>query len=264
MTRIETLTSPANPLLRQVRRAVQRSSLTADGFCIAESCHLLEEAVRSGCKIRAVLASESQRPELERRFGQLAGARAFTLPDELFRDLTATETSQGIVALVLPPAWRLNDLFPKEPLVVVLDGLQDPGNAGAVLRAAEAFGATGTLFLKGTVSPFNPKAVRASAGSLFRTPLVTGLTASEARALLERRGLRLFAATPSGGVEPSGADLTTACAFVIGSEARGVSEELGENAEGIHIPTAGVESLNAAMAAGILLYEARRQRSRNR
>ncbi len=264
MTRIETLTSPANPLLRRIRRAVQRSSLTSDGFCIAESYHLLEEAVRSGCEIRAVLASESQRRELEHWAGRLAGTRYFAVPDELFRDLAATENSQGIMALVLPPAWGLDDLLPKAPLVVVLDGLQDPGNAGAILRAAEAFGATGTLFLKGTVSPFNPKAVRASAGSLFRTPLAAGLTASEARALLEQRGVRLFAAMPSAGPEAGSADLTSACAVVIGSEAHGISRELADAAEAVHIPTTGVESLNAAVAAGILLYEARRQRSQYR
>jgi TrmH family RNA methyltransferase len=146
-----------------------------------------------------------------------------------------------------------------------LDGLQDPGNTGAIVRAAEAFGATGAIFLKGTVSPYNPKAVRASAGSLFRLPVLHGMDAECARRALAENCVRLFAAVPA---HPSGsarligdADLTSGCALIIGNEARGVSPELRSVAEQVSIPTVGVESLNAAMAAGILLYEARRQRT---
>jgi TrmH family RNA methyltransferase len=144
--------------------------------------------------------------------------------------------------------------------VVVLDGLQDPGNAGAILRAAEAFGATGVLGLKGTVNPYNPKAVRASAGSVFRVPLVWGIEASEALATLQQQRLDLYAAVPSARRLLSEADLRRGCAFIIGSEGRGVSEALRAASTELRIPTSGVESLNAAVAAAILLYEARRQR----
>src|SRR6202035_4126314 len=91
-----------------------------------------------------------------------------------FRDLSSTETPQGVIALVRPPAWTLDQILSGCALVVVLDGVQDPGNAGAILRAAEAFGATGAVFLKGTVNPYNPKCLRGSAGSVFRLPLVLG------------------------------------------------------------------------------------------
>jgi TrmH family RNA methyltransferase len=137
---------------------------------------------------------------------------------------------------------------------------QDPGNAGAVVRAAEAFGATGLMFLKGTVSPHNPKTVRASAGSIFRVPLVSGLDETLARAALEQRRLDIYAAMPAGKRDLGDCDLTRPCALIIGSEGRGVSERLRSAALDLRIPVAGVESLNAAMAAGILLYEARRQR----
>ena len=147
----------------------------------------------------------------------------------------------------------------------MLDGLQDPGNAGTIARAAEAFGATGIMFLKGTVSPFNPKALRAAAGSLFRVPFAYGLDSALARAALQQNKLDIYAGVPSSSRLPSKplgeVDFSRRCAIVVGNEARGVSPQLRSTAIDISIPTSGVESLNAAVAAGILLYEARRQRS---
>jgi len=143
--------------------------------------------------------------------------------------------------------------------------LQDPGNAGTIARAAEAFGATGIMFLKGTVSPFNPKALRAAAGSLFRVPFAYGLDSALARAALQQNKLDVYAGVPSNSSQPSKplgeVDFTRRCAIVVGNEARGVSPQLRSAAIDISIPTSGVESLNAAVAAAILLYEARRQRS---
>jgi TrmH family RNA methyltransferase len=157
--------------------------------------------------------------------------------------------------------WTLEQVIGGDALVVVLDGVQDPGNAGAILRVAEAFGATGAIFLKGTVNPYNPKCLRGSAGSAFRVPLVAGV---EPQAFLERVPLTLYAAMPRAQKVLSEAGLASPCAIIIGSEAHGVNPEIAARAEGVRIPTAGVESLNAAVAAGILLYEARRQRGLNR
>jgi TrmH family RNA methyltransferase len=257
------LTSPANPLLKEVRRAVARGARTREGYCIAETFHLLDEALRSGCAIDAVLAAEAARPAVEDRLRRRRETRLVVLADALFRSLSDTETAQGVMALVRPPEWELEQLFAGQPLVVVLDRVQDPGNAGAIVRAAEAFGATGMMFLKGTVSPYNPKAVRASAGSVFRVPLVAGIEAGAARASIEGHGLEVYAAAPSGAKDLGEASLTRGCAFVIGSEGRGVSSEWSAGATGLRIPTSGVESLNAATAAAILLYEARRQRTRS-
>jgi TrmH family RNA methyltransferase len=260
MTRPQILTSPSNPLLKEVRRAIARGSTTQDGYCLAESFHLLDEALRSECEIKAVLAAAAALPAVEERMRGLAGPRVFVLDDRLFQTVSGTEATQGVLALVRPPAWNLEDLFRGRPLVVVLEGVQDPGNAGAIIRAAEAFGATGLIFLKGTVSPYSPKTVRASAGSVFRMPLVAGLDDTRARAALEQHRLDVYAAVPSGQRDLAGVDLTRPCALIIGSEGRGVTDRLRAGAADLRIPTTGVESLNAAMAAGILLYEARRQR----
>jgi TrmH family RNA methyltransferase len=259
---VESITSAANPLLKDVRRAISRGGLTRQGWCIAETFHLLEEAVRSGCEVKTVLAAESARDAVEAHATRM---RIALLPDALFQSISDTEAAQGVMALVEPPAWGIEELVHGNALVVILDGLQDPGNAGAIVRAAEAFGATGAIFLKGTVSPHNPKTLRASAGSLFRLPVLHGMDAECARHALTENRVRLFAAVPAhanGSARMLGnADLTAGCGLIIGNEARGVSLEWRSAAEQLSIPTVGVESLNAAVAAGILLYEARRQRT---
>jgi TrmH family RNA methyltransferase len=259
------LTSPANPLLKDVRRALARGGLTEQGYLVAETFHLLEEALRSDLDIKVVLTAESVHSAVRDHVRRLPTIRLAVVDDAVFRKLADTESSQGVITLAAPPVWKLEQTLRGQSLVVVLDGLQDPGNAGAIVRAAEAFGATGVLFTKGTVSPFNPKTLRASAGSLFRVPFVYGLDAVLARAALQQRQIAVYACLPYSGTSRTGgaalSDLRGKCALVIGSEAHGVSEPLRCEAMGLSIPTVGVESLNAAVAAGILLYEAQRQRS---
>jgi len=257
---MQTLTSARNPMLKEVRKAILRGGATADGFALAESFHLLEEALRSDCEIGAVFAAESVKSAVERHVGGLKKIRVVVLPDELFQDISATETSQGVMALVRPPAWTLDQLFRGRSLIVILDGLQDPGNAGTVVRASEAFGATGVVFLKGTVNPYNPKCLRASAGSIFRVPLVATMDERLLVAAVEQRKVEMFALSPRGALELGECNLSRKCAIIVGSEGRGVSDRLRGKAVDVRIPTVGVESLNAALAAGIALYVARKQR----
>ncbi len=255
-----TLTSPRNPLLKEVRKAILRGTTTEQGFAVAESFHLLEEALRSDCEIGAVFAAESVRSAVEAHVRGLKKLQVTVLSDDLFQSISATESSQGVVALVRAPRWTVEQVFRGQSLTVILDGIQDPGNAGAILRAAEAFGASGVAFLKGTVSPYNPKCLRASAGSVFRVPLAPAMDPHLLLAAIEQRKLDLFALMPNGTLELSETNFKRKCAIIIGSEGRGVSERLRAKAMDVRIPTAGVESLNAALAAGIALYVARKQR----
>lgn len=257
----ETLLSDKSPLLKEVRRAAARGSLTPDGFAVAEGFHLLEEALRSRCEIRVVIAAEPVRNTVAAHVRGLKRTRVVSVSEAVFAGVASTETPQGVIALVKPPTWTLDHLVRGRPLVLVLDGVQDPGNAGAMVRAAEAFGATGAAFLKGSVSPYNPKCLRASAGSMFRLPVVAALEEGLLAAALEQKRVALFAAVPRGGKLAGETDLTGNCAIVIGAEGRGVSSRLQRKAVGVRIPTSGVESLNAALAAGVLLYEASRQRA---
>ncbi len=242
--------SDKNPLVKQIRRAVSRGSLTEDGYAVAEGVHLLEEALAAKCEIGAVIVAESARVHYP---------DARVVSDRTFRELASTETPQGVIALVRPPVSAWDQMTRgDDALMVVLDGVQDPGNAGAILRAAEAFGASGAVFLKGTVNPYNPKCVRGSAGSVFRVPLMASVEADE---ILGHTGIAWYAAMPRAQKLASEAGLAAPCGIIIGSEGHGVSPVLAGRATGLRIPTFGVESLNAAVAAGILLYEARRQRA---
>src|SRR5262249_55282262 len=200
------LTSPANPLLKDVRRAIARGGLTEKGELVAETFHLLDEALRSGIDIRVILTAESAEAAVRDRLRKLPAVRVAVVADAVFIKLADTESSQGVIVVATPPEWKLEQTLRGESLLVVLDGLQDPGNAGSIVRAAEAFGATGALFTKGTVSPFNPKTLRASAGSLFRMPFVHGLDAGLARAAFEERRVNIYAAQPHGARLPSDID----------------------------------------------------------
>jgi len=254
-----TLTSPRNPMLKEVRKAIARGTATEQGFAVAEGFHLLEEALRSDCEISAVFAAESVQPAVESHV-RPRNIRVVVLADEIFRSVAATESSQGVIALVRPPQWTVDQIVRGLALAIVLDGLQDPGNAGTILRAAEAFGATGVAFLKGSVNPYNPKCLRASAGSAFRVPLVAALDPQLFLAAAQQHQIELFSLMPKGGLELGEANLSRKCALIVGSEGRGVSEQLRVHAMDVHIHTVGVESLNAALAAGIALYAARKQR----
>lgn len=261
LARLEPITSPHNPILKEVRRAVTRGGLTNDGLCVAEGFHLLEEALRSGLEIPAILATEASISAAAGLAKNAEKARFLTTSEALFRDLSSTENSQGLITLVRPPAWSEEDLFTTPALVLVLDGIQDPGNAGTLIRSAEAFGATGVLLLKGCVNPWNPKALRASAGSLFRLPILDLLTSYDAIAAFTRRDLPLWTTLVGEGAPLGQADLASACGIVVGSESHGICAELRRFSKTLTIPTRSVESLNAATAGAIVLYEAARQRA---
>ena len=227
---------------------------------MAETFHLLEEAIRSGRPIRAILAAQSVGDAVASHVKGLRDAPVQIVPDELFKSVVSTESAQGVVALVEPPTWTLDQLFRGRSLIVILDGVQDPGNAGTIVRAAEAFGASGVMLLRGSVSPFNPKTLRASAGSLFRVPFLHALDADVARAALQQRRVDVYAAVPRGERLLHEVDFSRKAALVVGSEAHGVGARMLSCAMDLRIPTSGVESLNAAVAASVILYEAARQR----
>src|ERR1700723_987175 len=166
-----------NPLLKQLRQAFSRAQRTAEGDCAIEGLRMLEEAIRSGLRFRAVFFRESAQDRAERLLPQLgAHVETLLLPDKLFDASVPSETPQGVAALVRLKEFSLDDVMEKERLqvgpIIVLAGLQDPGNLGTILRSSEAFGSAGVILGEGTVSPFNSKVIRASAGSVFRLPII--------------------------------------------------------------------------------------------
>lgn len=260
---IRDVESRQNARLKELRRALAAPGRADGGLVGIEGPNLLEEALGAGLRVATVFVAVGA----ERLLDALAvppETEVLRLPKELLDAALTTETPQPVAALAAPPAWSWKDLAgpqKKKALIVVLAGLQDPGNVGTILRSAEAFGATGAVSLPGTVSAWNPKAVRASAGSVFRVPLVPA-SVEDCFARLHAAGARVLATAVRGAKAADLANLTGATALLIGNEGNGVPEEIARQADGaVTIPCPGpVESLNAAMAASILLYEAARQR----
>lgn len=241
--------SAANPLLKAVRKAVRRGSATDDGLAVVESPKLVAEALASLCAVERILIAERALDRLPE-----SNVPTAVVADKLFDALASTQNSQGVLALVRLPAYAPAEVFRRPGPALILDRISDPGNAGAIVRSAEAFGAAGAVFVQ-SASPENPKTIRAAAGSLFRLPFAVAAAGD----VLSGCGRRLLAASAHGGAPLVEADLENA-AVVVGSEAHGVSEEFLALAERVVIPTEGVESLNAAAAATVLLYEAARRR----
>lgn len=277
----ELLTSRDNRWLKEFRLALRGGVPTA-GECVGvEGVRLVEEALRTGLPIEAVLFSatgERHRERLDPLLRTLAGAplRVLRTTDRLFAGVADTETPQGVAALVRPRQASFDDLMrrgPAELLIVLLAGVQDPGNVGTILRTAEAFGATGAAACAsghtGTANPLAPKALRASAGAALRLPILHGVAISILLAQLRVAGVRVYAASSEASemqapplLRPGQADWSGPCAVLIGNEGSGLPAEIEKAADArLRIPIASaVESLNAAVAAAVLLYEAARQR----
>lgn len=307
------ITSRENRWLKEFRLALRGGLPTESGYVGVEGVRLVEEALRSACPVKAVLFSETGERHHE-RLAPLIDRPEIAIPilrttDRLFEGVADTEHPQGVAALVKPRAASFDDLLrtPEaacSPLLVVLAGVQDPGNVGTILRTASAFGATGAVTAasgqSGTASPFSPKALRASAGAALHLPILAGMSlpilltqfrvanvrtlAASAHDATKVAGVR-FSLPAQGGTSQSERESSASqlgeiapplapwevnwcepVALLVGNEGAGLPEEVERSADArIRIPMAsGVESLNAAAAAAVLFYEAARQRSAQR
>jgi RNA methyltransferase, TrmH family len=301
----ELLSSRDNRWLKEFRVALRGGVATAEGAVGMEGMRLVEEALGSGCRVEAVLFSESGERHRERLAPWIAreemGFPVLRTTDRLFESIADTEHPQGVAALVVPRKFALEEVLEcggkttqdppskteggaptqsavgaqetrEAPLIVVLAGVQDPGNVGTILRTAAAFGATGVVTAatgqSGTASPYAPKAMRASAGAALHLPIVGGVGLGILLTQLKVRGIRSLAscvAESAGAVAPWEVDWREPVALLVGNEGAGLPEDVVNVADArVHVPMATkVESLNAAAAAAVVLYEAFRQRKRN-
>jgi RNA methyltransferase, TrmH family len=266
-SRLRRVSSRQNALVKDLRRSFSHGEPTDQGAVAIEGLRIIEEAIRSGLRFEAVFFSESGSGHAARLLPQISShAEALLLPDDVFSSAVNTETPQGVAALVKLKAAKLEDLLDQvspDFLLVAAGGIQDPGNLGTIIRSAEAFSARATLLGEKTVSHFNPKVVRASAGSVFRQPLVR-VKLGDVIAQLKQHGVRVVASSSHKGRALYQVDLTGPLALVVGNEGAGLpSEILSAADELVTIPhSSRVESLNAGIAASILLYEAARQRKK--
>lgn len=254
-----------NSLLKELRQSFNRGELTASGECAVEGFRVIEEAIRSGLKLRAFVVSESGQARAARLLPQISSqVETVLVPDKLFASIVPSETPQGVAALVHVKKHSFPSLLLSSapgPLLVVA-GLQDPGNLGTILRSSEAFGTKGVVLGEATVSIYNSKVVRASAGSVFRLAIAqaelrAAITAMRARAI------RLIGTSSHKGRPLAEADLSGQVAIFVGNEGAGIDKKLfSEMDELVVIPhSPRVESLNAGVATSIILYEAARQKT---
>ena len=284
------ITSRENKWLKGFRAALS-GERNGDGFVGVEGVRLVEAALGSGLAVEALLVSESGARHLRRVAPVLASSvPLFRTTDKMFASVADTQTPQGIAALVRPPKSTFENLLAGTALMLALVGVQDPGNVGTIIRSAEAFGATGAITCLaggiGTADPFGPKALRASAGSAMRLPIIHGISPAALMAQLRSSGVKAYAAvapatsanvsfkkddaaeSSSPLLPPWDIDWKVPVAILIGNEGSGLPADLARAADArVFIPQAaatarvGIESVNAAMAASVLLYEAMRQRN---
>jgi len=273
------IASRENRWLKEFRAALRGGVATEAGAVGVEGVRLVEEALHSRCRVDAVLFSESGERHREKLAAFVAKSEtAFPIlrtTDRLFEGIADTEHPQGVAALVRPRKVELEELLATPggacaPLLVVLAGVQDPGNVGTIVRTAAAFGATGAVTTatgqSGTASPFAPKAMRASAGAALHLPIVSGMALGILLTQLKLNGIRTFASCvdrkEAKVIAPWEANWCEPVALLVGNEGAGLPEGVVQAADvRVHIPMlTKVESLNAAAAAAVVLYEAFRQR----
>ncbi|HEY7305136.1 MAG TPA: RNA methyltransferase [Bryobacteraceae bacterium] len=255
------LSSPQNSILKSIRRAAREGSPTDSGLIVAEGPRLLREALHPTSKwaVNRVLTT----PEGRRHHAGLlerANTKVTEVSARAFSALSGTETTQEIIMMLEAPRWSWGDVLGNSGVALILDGVQDPGNAGTLVRSAEAFGASGVIFLDGCVRAANGKLLRATAGSIFRIPFLEGISQVELASHITREQFLLYALAAGGSIPLTQADFKQPCVLVVGSEGRGVSREVLAKSQAVGIPTIKVESLNAAVAGSIALFEAARQR----
>ena len=263
------ITSRDNSLLRRAR-AVRDGRI--DDMIFVEGLRLCEEVLTSKLELEAVVYSDHiARKQRAAKVIEQLSIRARTsasVSEKLLESISYTKTPQGVVVLATRPADNADNLLKGQtakPLIVVLHETNNPVNVGAVMRTAEAAGATGIIATANTADPFSPKALRGAMGSAFRLPVWNGVSLSEALAWCRARKIQIICADVSAVRTFSDVEWRKPSALLVGRESTGLSEaELASADLAVRIPMKGsAESLNVAVAAGVILYEAARQRAQN-
>jgi RNA methyltransferase, TrmH family len=261
---VERISSRQNAVVKRFRALMQAGAI--DGAALLDGVHLLEEAIAAGVGIEVAAFSEplisGALASLAER-AEAAHARIVAVPPQVLSSISPVRHPSGVVAIARLRRAALDDVLAgSQPLLVVLHEVQDPGNVGATIRAAEGCGASGVVTTSGTADPFAWKSLRGSMGSAFRLPIATGIPLAALGRALDTRGIALIAAVPRGGTPLPEADLTGAAAILLGGEGAGLPPDVVARAHArLTIPMkAPVESLNVAIAASLILYEAARQR----
>ena len=261
---MERISSRQNPIVKRFREAARGER---PGLMLLDGEHLLAEALDSRIELETVAFSDRGSGAGLVQAAERAGARVFAVSDPVLAAISPVREPSGVVSLAVRHDVPADDVFGKSPgLVVMLSDVQDPGNVGATIRAAEGCGATAVVCSDATADPFGWKALRGAMGSTFRLPVASKQPLDDAIARARARGFRVFATTARDGVPLPDCDLRGPAAVLFGSEGRGLPDALAAAADvRMTIPMQPpVESLNVAVSAALVLYEAARQRRARR
>lgn len=257
------ITGLQNPVVKAAAELKQKKYRQQQGLFLAEGLRTVEEAVRYGA-VQSIFytAIEDERTRAVLEEAAAKQVKLICVSKGVMKKIADTETPQGVIAACEMPACSVEDLLATGKMLLVLDRVGDPGNIGTMLRTADAAGLGGLVLLKGSADIYAPKTVRASMGSLFHLPVVSGVSEAEFVSSARKAGYELLVTCLDGADNLYKADLRGRLAFVMGNEANGVTESLLEAADKrVFIPMQGrAESLNVAMAAGVVMFEALRQR----
>jgi len=259
------ISSKDNRIIKEAASLADKKHRDELGEYLLEGPNIVKEAMQQGGRVRFIFIKAGAESAEINEIISMAEERnlaAYELTSDAFAKVTQTDTPQSVAAVFEKRQMQADEFFNLvgDGNVLVLDRLQDPGNVGTILRSAEAFGFKGVISMKGTADVYQPKIVRAAAGSILRLPLLFASEAEEAEKLLEKHGKTVLVASMEGE-SISKTDISSGIAVIIGNEGNGPSEAFRRNAGTISIPMSGqTESLNAAIAASIIMYESQRQR----
>lgn len=264
------ITSAQNPVIKEIKALGNKKFREDKALYFIEGIRFVEEAIKERAEVDKILVSE----RLEHNKGgkeilekvQSEGYNTFLLPEKLFKEISDTESPQGILAVLKNRQGSLNDILGEKNNLLILESLQDPGNMGTIIRTADAAGITAIIVSKGCVDIYNPKVLRSTMGSIFRVPVHVSGDLIQTIGTVKSRGIKVYAAHLRGEVNYFDADLRENTAVIIGNEANGLSDAAADASNMLlKIPMSGrAESLNASVAASILMYETVRQRMMNK
>lgn len=260
------ITSINNPVIKEIKSLKLKKNREEQGLFFIEGLRFVSEALMESWQIKYILMSDSF--VSNENYRQMISSvndkniNLFAVTDKLFGELSETSSPQGILAVMASKKFEVSDLIKNNSFIVILDSVQDPGNLGTIIRTADAAGASGIIMSKGCVDLFNPKVLRSTMGSVFHLPIAVECDLPQSIQMLKEHGIKTYAAHLSGKISYFECNFKDSCAFIVGNEANGISDAVAGTADVfIKIPMPGkAESLNASVAAGILMYEAVRQR----
>ena len=258
----------SNPKIKYLHKLARRQFRQKEQKFIIEGIRFTEELLRSSMQTESLYYSpkllDNLRGSALLKEAEKQNIPCYQVAENLMKEIADTDNPQGVLALVRMPAYRLDDALPqnKPALIVLVDGVQDPGNLGTIVRTADAAQATGVILLKGTVDVYNPKTLRSTMGSIFHLPVMAVEDNKALFTMLRQHQVKLVIGKPQGGTMIQNVDLSGSVALLVGNEANGPTKQTAAAADiAATIPMPGnAESLNVGVACAIMLYETVRQR----